>query len=112
MVGTHTALGHMPGPQQRLHGFNHLEPPIIIQVVNQVVNLQDGGHILVWFGLTWSLTEYLQTVARLWRQGQTKPVIVHQIVAEGTVHEVMVQAIEDKETNQRELLHRVRMSIE
>jgi hypothetical protein len=86
-------------------------PVLICHPSNLGLNLQDGGHILVWFGLTWSLTEYLQTVARLWRQGQKKPVIVHQIVTEGTVHEVMVQAIEDKETNQKELLERVKMRI-
>ena len=86
-------------------------PVLICHPSNLGLNLQDGGHILVWMGLTWSLTEYKQTVARLWRQGQTKPVIVHQIVCEDTVHEVMVQAIDDKETNQKELLDRVRMSI-
>ena len=34
------------------------------------LNLQSGGNILVWFGLTWSLELYQQTVARLWRQGR------------------------------------------
>lgn len=34
------------------------------------LNLQSGGSIMVWFGLTWSLELYQQTVARLWRQGQ------------------------------------------
>ena len=86
-------------------------PVLICHPSNLGLNLQTGGHILVWYGLTWSLTEYLQTVARLWRQGQKKTVIVHQIVCEGTVHEVMIKAIADKETDQRELLRRVRMSI-
>ena len=35
------------------------------------LNLQAGGSTLIWFGLTWSLELYQQTVARLWRQGQT-----------------------------------------
>ena len=35
------------------------------------LNIQQGGHILIWFGLTWSLELYQQTNARLWRQGQT-----------------------------------------
>jgi hypothetical protein len=92
--------------------WNAGEIPILIcHPSNLGLNLQDGGHILVWFGLTWNLTDYQQTVARLWRQGQTKPVIVHQIVCAGTVDEVIVQAIKDKETGQRELLERVKMSI-
>ena len=95
-----------------IHRWNAGEIPVLIcHPSNLGLNLQDGGHILVWFGLTWSLTEYKQTVARLWRQGQKKPVIVHQIITQDTVHEVMVQAIDDKETNQGELLRRVRMSI-
>lgn len=75
-------------------------------------NLQAGGHIVCCFGLTWSLTQYKQLVARLWRQGQTKPVIVHHIVTRGTIDEVMVQAIKDKESNQAELLERVKLQIE
>jgi len=74
-------------------------------------NLQQGGHIVVCFGLTWSLTQWQQLITRLWRQGQDRPVIVHQIVCMGTVDEVMVQAINDKETNQLELLQRVKLQI-
>ena len=43
------------------------------------LNIQSGGHILIWFGLTWSLELYQQTNARLWRQGQTDVVTIHQI---------------------------------
>jgi SNF2 family DNA or RNA helicase len=51
------------------------------------LNLQDGVHIAVWFGLPWSLELYQQACARLHRQGQTERVIVHHIVAAGTVDE-------------------------
>ena len=47
------------------------------------LNLQSGGNILVWFGLTWSLELYRQTVARLWRQGQKETVSVIHILAAG-----------------------------
>ena len=40
------------------------------------LNLQGGGNTLVWFGLTWSLELYQQTVARLWRQGQASETVV------------------------------------
>jgi len=45
------------------------------------LNLQKGGRIIVWFGLTWNLESYLQFNARLYRQGQIKPVIIHHILA-------------------------------
>lgn len=46
------------------------------------LNLQQGGSILIWFGLTWSLELYQQTNARLWRQGQqSRTVIIQHIVA-------------------------------
>lgn len=40
------------------------------------LNLQSGGHLLVWFSLTWSLELYQQTNARLYRQGQAEPVTI------------------------------------
>lgn len=50
------------------------------------LNLQQGGSILIWFGLTWSLELYQQTNARLWRQGQkSRTVIVQHIVARDTM---------------------------
>lgn len=52
------------------------------------LNLQKGGHHLVWFGLTWSLELYQQTNARLWRQGQqAETVVIQHIVTEGTIDE-------------------------
>ena len=49
------------------------------------LNIQSGGHILIWYGLTWSLELYQQTNARLWRQGQTQTVTIHHIVTKNTV---------------------------
>ena len=49
------------------------------------LNIQDGGHILIWFGLTWSLELYQQANARLWRQGQKNTVTIHHIITKGTV---------------------------
>lgn len=46
------------------------------------LNLQAGGHLLIWFSLTWSLELYQQTNARLYRQGQTQPVTITHLVAE------------------------------
>lgn len=51
------------------------------------LNLQSGGSTLIWFGLTWSLELYQQTNARLHRQGQKDTVIIHHIIAKGTIDE-------------------------
>lgn len=68
------------------------------------LNLQDGGHVIVWYGLTWSLELYQQANARLYRQGQQKPVIVHHLITEGTVDEQVMRAIKHKDTSQSALL--------
>lgn len=68
------------------------------------LNLQDGGHVIVWYGLTWSLELYQQANARLYRQGQEKPVIIHHLVAEDTVDEQVMKALQAKDTSQAALL--------
>lgn len=68
------------------------------------LNLQEGGHVIVWYGLTWSLELYQQANARLYRQGQTKPVIIHHLVAEGTVDEQVMRALQTKDLSQAALL--------
>ena len=68
------------------------------------LNLQDGGHVIVWYGLTWSLEQYQQANARLYRQGQSKPVIIHHLISEGTVDEQVMGALKHKDTSQAALL--------
>ncbi len=69
------------------------------------LNLQSGGNTIVWYGLTWSLELYQQTVARLWRQGQTaNTVIVQHIVAEDTIDERMILALKCKNATQAALI--------
>ena len=68
------------------------------------LNLQEGGHVIVWYGPTWSLELYQQANARLHRQGQEKPVIVHHLIAEGTVDEQVMKALRTKDTSQAALL--------
>lgn len=72
------------------------------------LNLQAGGNIIVWFGLTWSLELYQQANARLHRQGQQKPVIVHHLVAEGTIDEKVMRALSEKCAGQDALLEAVK----
>lgn len=68
------------------------------------LNLQDGGSTIVWYGLTWSLELYQQANARLHRQGQQRPVIIHHLIAEGTVDEQVMRALKFKDTSQQALL--------
>lgn len=69
------------------------------------LNLQKGGSLAVWFGLNWSLELYQQFNARLYRQGQTKPVRVVHLVSGGTIDEIVINAIESKEQVQTLLLN-------
>ena len=68
------------------------------------LNLQSGGSMIVWFGLNWSLELYQQFNARLHRQGQTKPVRIMHIIAEGTIDERVLQVLGDKDATQASLL--------
>lgn len=76
------------------------------------LNLQGGGSTLVWFGLTWSLELYQQTVARLWRQGQSSgTVVVQHIVTKGTIDERILKALEVKDTSQAALIDAVKANL-
>lgn len=76
------------------------------------LNIQEGGSTLIWFGLTWSLELYLQTNARLWRQGQkSKTVVIHHIITKGTTDERIMKALRTKETTQEALMDAVKAEI-
>jgi len=72
------------------------------------LNIQSGGHILIWFGLTWSLELYQQTNARLWRQGQEQTVTIHHIITKDTVDEDVLSALASKDVTQEKLIAAVK----
>ena len=72
------------------------------------LNLQDGGHIMAWYGLPWSLEQYRQAVARLQRQGQKYPVMVYHLIAKGTVDEQVVASLSKKDMTQSALINILR----
>ena len=76
------------------------------------INLQKGGHTLIWFGNTWSLELYMQFNARLYRQGQTYPVTVHHILTTGTVDEKIIKALEGKKQTQDGLMQSIKELME
>jgi len=76
------------------------------------LNLQSGGSTLVWFGITWSLELYQQTVARLYRQGQSaNTVVVQHIIADGTIDERILRALKQKDKTQAALIEAVKAEV-
>jgi SNF2 family DNA or RNA helicase len=75
------------------------------------LNLQEGGSEVVWFGLTWSLEQYEQANARLYRQGQKNTVFIHHLVAEGTMDEQVLTVLEHKASGQSALIEAVKARI-
>ena len=73
------------------------------------LNLQRGGHILIWFSLIWSLEMYQQTNARLWRQGQrAETVTIHHLLMKNTIDERILDALDRKEQTQESLIAAVK----
>jgi hypothetical protein len=75
------------------------------------LNIQDGGHILIWFSMIWSLEMYQQTNARLWRQGQREVVTIHHIVCRDTVDGDVLSALKRKDTTQQNLIAAVKAQL-
>lgn len=72
------------------------------------LNMQEGGHIIVWYTPTWNLEQYQQANARLHRQGQERPVLCYRLICEGTVDARVVSAIGGKHGAQEALLAMIR----
>lgn len=74
-------------------------------------NLQFGGHLLCWYGLTWSKELYDQLNMRLPRRGQEYEVLIYRIIAEGTIDESVVRKMHEKGMTQARLNDAVRVSL-
>jgi SNF2 family DNA or RNA helicase len=91
--------------------WNKGEIPLLIchpASLSHSVNLQTGGHIVLWYGLPWSLEHYQQLNARLYRQGQQHAVVIHHLVMQDTVDEAIMKALDTKDKGQRALLNYLR----
>ena len=87
--------------------WNRGELPVLLAHPTSVahgLNLQAGGHCVCWFGLTWALEEHEQLNARVYRQGQERPVIINYIIARGTVDNTILDALRGKKSAQSALL--------
>ncbi len=99
------------GDSKDIKKWNNGEIPILLvhpASAGHGLNLQYGGNIIVWFGLTWSLELYQQANARLHRQGQKESVIIHHLVSKDTVDEDVIKTLGSKEVNQNVLLEAVK----
>ena len=77
------------------------------------LNLQAGGHHIVWYGYpNWALEIYQQANARLHRQGQQFPVIAHHLAVEGGMDEAVIAALHDKGGSQEALMQALKAKIE
>lgn len=76
------------------------------------LNLQNGGHIVVWFGQTWSLELYQQLNARLKRQGQKFAVVVNRLIASKTMDQDVIRSLSKKHKSQDGVMSAVRARIE
>ncbi|MDR9795237.1 DEAD/DEAH box helicase [Aeribacillus pallidus] len=96
--------------------WNNDEIPILLlhpKSAGHGLNLQESScQTVVWFDQIWSLEEYMQANARVHRQGQTRSVVIMRLVAEGTMDEDAIEAIEQKETGQEALMQAVKARIE
>ena len=98
-----------------IRAWNAGQIPLLLvhpQSAGHGLNLQHGGHIVVWYGMTWSLEAYQQTNKRLHRPGQTEPVILHHLVTRGTIDEDVMRALEGKAAGQEDMLEAVKARID
>lgn len=72
------------------------------------LNMQQGGHIAVWFGTGYNLELYQQANARLYRQGQTHPVYIYHLICEGTIDETAYRLLQEKGSTQENLFKMLR----
>lgn len=99
------------GSPETLKAWNEGRIPLMVcqpASVQYGLNMQQGGHIIVWYTPTWNLEQYQQANARLHRQGQTHPVVCYRLICEGTVDNRVVDAVAGKDNIQEALLQMIR----
>lgn len=98
-----------------VEAWNRKEIPVLLAhpaSAGHGLNMQAGGHLIEWFGLTWSAEITLQAVARLDRQGQTEPVINSRLIVKNTIDEDVLSAINRKISGQDALMHALKTRFE
>ena len=97
-----------------IDAWNRGEIPVALAhpaSIGHGLNLQDGGHIIVWFGLTWSLELYQQANERLNRPGQKHICRVYHLMLEGTHDKRVLEALQRKDKGQAAAIEALRLEI-
>ena len=97
------------------HDWNNGDIPVALihpASAGHGLNLQAGGHIMVWYTTPWSLELYEQANARLHRQGQTEPVSIIHIDTADSIDQTVHQALTRKDTTQQALITAVKAQLQ
>lgn len=102
------------GSPEMIHAWNNGTIPVMLlqpASAGHGLNLQQGGHTLIWYTMPWSLEEYLQCNARLYRQGQSEHTVIHHILCKGTIDERIHNILQKKDASQSALIEAVKAQI-
>ena len=97
-----------------IDAWNRGEVPVALAhpaSIGHGLNLQDGGHIIVWYGLTWSLELYQQANERLNRPGQKNVCRVYHLILKGTHDSRVLQSLKNKDEGQAAAIEALRLEI-
>ena len=104
----------LDGKPETIRAWNEKKIPIMLlqpASCGHGLNIQYGGHTLIWYTLTPTLEEYEQTIGRLHRTGQTEPVDVWRLLTSNTVDVRTTRILETKDETQSSLMQAVRAAI-
>jgi SNF2 family DNA or RNA helicase len=97
-----------------IDAWNRGEIPVALAhpaSIGHGLNLQEGGHITIWYGLTWSLELYQQANERLNRPGQTQVCRVYHLILKGTHDERVLVSLKNKDKGQAAAIEALRLEI-
>ena len=97
-----------------IDAWNRGEIPVALAhpaSIGHGLNLQEGGHIIVWYGLNWSLELYQQANERLNRPGQKNVCRIYHLILKGTHDERVLQSLQNKDEGQAAAIEALRLEI-
>ena len=97
-----------------MDAWNRGEIPVALAhpaSIGHGLNLQDGGHIIIWYGLSWSLELYQQANERLNRPGQQHVCRIYHLILKGTHDERVLKALANKDKGQAAAIEALRLEI-
>ena len=97
-----------------IDAWNRGEIPVALAhpaSIGHGLNLQDGGHIIIWFGLPWSLELYEQANERLNRPGQKNVCMVYHLILDKTHDARVLKSLKQKEVGQNAAIEALRLEI-